>query len=205
MAIQGRKALVKVSGTSSAFAAEATTAVTAGTVYQITSTAKRVWDRSATITVLKDAVAQAATLYTLNRLTGTITFGSTVGASVITVTGSYLPLSTAAEAKQYSYTVSQSPLDDTAFADSWNTKVLSLKSVSGSLSEWHTADTYFTDALVAGDPVVLEMYSDSAGSADVKIWAMLNQTQIESALESLVGKSVDFVGAADADGRTISG
>lgn len=108
MAIHGRKALVKVSGAGVAFLDEATTKVTANTVYQITDAAKRVWDRSATITVEVDAdgagaggfVVAAASTYTVNRLTGTITFNADQGVdAIVRVDGTYLPLSTAAEGR----------------------------------------------------------------------------------------------------------
>src|SRR3954452_186344 len=103
-AIAGRKGLIKVSGVGVAFVGEATTKVTANTVYQITNATKRGWDRAAAITVKKDGVAQAAALYTLNRLTDTVTFLADIGgAPVVTLDGTYLPLSNAAEAKSFSY------------------------------------------------------------------------------------------------------
>lgn len=204
--ISGKRAQVKVSGSGLSFTAEATTKVTANTVYQITDTAKRVWDRSATITVYKDAVAQAATLYTLNRLTGTVTFLADIGAApAITVTGTYLPLSVAAEAKSYTYGIQKAALDDTAFGDTYETKLHGLKSASGRVGRWHTTDTYFSDALVAGAPVVIEFWSNSAGTFDVKMWAMLDSDSMSVALRGVNEEDVSFVGAADTDGRVVSG
>lgn len=203
----GKKAQVKVSGAATAFTDEATTEVTADTVFQITDTAKRVWDRTATITVKVDTVTQASSLYTLNRLTGTVTFLSAIGAAaVVTVSGSYLPLSTAAEAKSYRYSVNGVVASKAAFGASWDTNLAGIKNVAGSLSEWHDpADTYFTDALVAGSPVVIEFWSNSAGAFDAKCWALLDSTGISAVLTGNVEESVSFVGTTDADGRTISG
>lgn len=204
--ISGKLAQVKVSGSGVAFTAEACTKVTANTVYQITDAAKRVWDRSATISVYKDAVLQAATLYTLNRLTGTITFLADIGAPpVVTVTGTYLPLSVAAEAKSYTYGIRGDALDDTAFGDTYETKLHGLKSASGRVGRWHTTDTYFSDALVADAPVVIEFWSVSTGAFDVKMWAMLDSDSMSVALRGVNEEEVSFIGSADADGRVVSG
>lgn len=206
MAVQGRKALVKVTGSAVAFTTEATTRLTANTVYQITSATKRVWSPTATITVYKDAVSQSAALYTLDRLNGKITFLSDIGGSaVVTVSGDYLPLSTAAEAKEYSYEISKDVLDDTAFGDSYRTKVPGLMSVSGSISRWYSTDTYFSDAVQSDTPVVLEMWSDSSASFDCRLWAFISRDGTTAPLKGLVDESVSFIGTTDTDLRSISG
>src|SRR6266496_4096205 len=107
MAIAGRRALVKVSGGAIVFTDEACTTVTANTVFQITNAVKRVWDRAVAVVVKKDAVVQAAALYTLNRLAGTITFLADIGGGhAITVSGSYLPMAAVIEGKMYSWEIS---------------------------------------------------------------------------------------------------
>lgn len=199
----GRKALIKVSGTATAFTDEACTNTVANLEYQITDSAKRVWDRTATITVSVGGTPVAATTYTLNRLTGTVIFGS-ASVRVVTVTGSYLPLSTAAECKEYSYALAAELLDDSVFGDTWRTFVQGLKKISGSLGRWYI-DAYFTDALTAGEPVAVEFYSDSSGSFDVRCWALLNQAQIQSPIAGLIDESVSFEGVTDSDLRAISG
>jgi hypothetical protein len=210
-AIAGRKGLIKVSGAGVVFAAEATTKVTANTVYQITNAVKRVWDRAAAITVKKDGVAQAAALYTLNRLTGTVTFLADIGgAPVITLDGTYLPLANAAEAKSFSYKLMRDLLDSTSY-DSQNTdqgfkrKDAGLYDATGSLGQWVSVDRYFETALIQGDPVVVELWADRAATFDIRFWANLNQQQIESVCDGLVSQTVDWVGDPDVDGRVISG
>ena len=200
----GRRAQVKVSGAAVTFTTEATTTVTANTVYQITDATKRVWDPTAAITVYKDAVSQSPTLYTINRLTGTITFTADQGASVITVSGSYLPLSLAAEAKEYSYDRTAQMLEDNAFGDSDVTRVMGLQDVSGTIGRWWSVDTYFTDALLAGNPVVIEFWSDSTLAFDRRCWALLEKDEMKAAIEGLIEESVTFNGTPDADGRILS-
>lgn len=210
-AIQGRRGLVKVTGAAVAFTAEACTTITANTVYQITNATKRVWDRAAAITVKKDGVAQAATLYTLNRLTGTVTFLADIGAGhVITLDGQYLPLSNAAEAKSFSYKLMRELLDSTSY-DSATTdqgfkrKDVGLYDASGTLGQWVSVDRYFETALIQGDPVVVELWADRATAFDIRFWAALSQQQIESVCDGLVSQTVEWVGDPDVDGRMISG
>lgn len=215
MAIHGRKALVKVSGAGVAFTDEATTKVTANTVYQITNAAKRVWDRVAAIVVEVDAdgaggggyAVAAASTYTVNRLTGTITFNSDQGVdAIVRVDGTYLPLSTAAEGRSYAYELSASYPPRPKFGDSAVVRPdRGLLDITGSIGRWYSTDDYFTDALTAGVPVVLEFYSDSTGAFDCRAWAILEKDGIQSVVDGLVEEDVEFVGAADADGRSISG
>lgn len=208
--VAGRKALVKVTGAAVSFTAEATTMSDADTVYTITNTAKRIWDQTATITVLDGGVAVNAALdpYSINRLTGVVTFDG-AAVRVITVTGSYLPASTAVGAKRFTYTLDRAALDDTDY-DSANTnsgfdsKLPGLKKISGSIGRNWSSDTYFTDALTTGLPVVIEFYSDRSSSADMKCWALLNKDALQSALGGKVDADVEFEGTTDADSRSIS-
>src|SRR4051812_25153572 len=112
----GKLGLVKLGGTPTAFTNEATTATVANKVYQIANTAKRVWSPTATITVKDGGVAVNAVTdpYTINRLTGKVTFAATT-ARVITISGTYLPMLTIAKAKSITYDRGAELLDDTTF------------------------------------------------------------------------------------------
>lgn len=211
MATAGRKALVKVSGSAVAFTDEATTANGDRTRYQLTNTVKRVWDRTVAIVVERDPTGGSgfsvvpASEYTLNRLLGTVIFGTAQGAAVvIRVDGSYLPMSTAAEGKSYSYTLSAADLEDTKFGDTYITRKQGHKTIAGSIGSWRTTDTYFETQLTSGNPVVLEFFSDSSIDADVKIWAILNSQQIQAVVDGLVDQTVEFQGTPDIDGRLVS-
>lgn len=206
MAIAGRRALVKVSGTAVAFTDEATTNVGGDLkTYQINATAKRVWDRTAAVTVKKNTVVQATTLYTVNRLTGTIVFNNVILITdTVTVSGQYLPMTTAAEAKEYAYNLQAQNQDDTEFSDTFITRKQGLKTITGSLSKWYVDGT-FEGYLNNETPKVLELYSDSSGAFDVKAWVLLSKEGISAVVSGLVEESVDFEGITDIDGRTISG
>lgn len=210
MATAGRKALVKVSGVAVAFTNEATTGNAGRTVYTISNAAKAIWGLTVTITVENDAAGNAiyaaSTGYTINRLLGQVTFATAKAAGTnVRVSGSYLPVSTAAEAKAYNYSLMTQNIPDNEFGDTQVTRVAAQKDASGSLGQWWSTDTYFSDALTAGNPVVLEFYSDSTGALDVRMWALLNKVGIQAVVDGLVEQSVEFQGTTDADKRTISG
>lgn len=193
---------MRVSGAAVAFTDEAT-ATADNQSYQISDTAKRVWDRTATITVEEDGVPTVES-YTVNRLTGTVTF-ATVDAlrGAVTVTGQYLPLTDAATAHRYSTSRSRAVPSDTAFGQTWETVVSGVKAIRGSLSRW-VIDEYFGDALVAGTIVVLDLFPDRSGTRFTRVWALLNSEQMEAAVDGVADESVEFTGAHDADGRSFS-
>jgi hypothetical protein len=210
VATPGRRALVKVSGSAVAFSDEPTTANAGRTRFQITDTAKRVWDRTATIVVERDIGgggygAVATSEYTLNRLKGTVIFNVTQAANVtVRVDGSYLPLATAAEAKSYDWQVTGENADAGIFGDTWMKRQQMRRDVTGTLSQWRTTDTYMETQLLAGTIVVLMFYSDSSLDFEMAAWALLNTQQIQAVVDGFVEQTVEFQGAIDTDGRAVS-
>lgn len=203
MAIIGRKALVKVSGTSTAMTAEATTNTGDNKTYQITATAKRVIDPTATITVKVGGITTAES-YTLNRLVGKITFALVdAGRAAVTVDGNYLPMSNAAQAKEYSWTLEAENAEDTEFQDVWKTRVQALLNFSGSLGKWYV-DGYFIDALRNDDIKMLEIYADNSVNPDVRAWVRLTSAVGSASVDGLVEKSIDFEGVFDNDRRVVA-
>lgn len=202
-AAAGRKIRVKVSAAATAFTDEACTNSGDNLTYQITNAVKRVWDRAATITVKKDAVTQLATLYTLNRLSGKITFGVSQGAGVITVSGSYLPMSLAAEAKSWRLAFIGRNAEDPAFGDDDVTRLQVRQDINGQLGRWWI-DGYFHDALNAGDPIVAEMFLDGGTTPTAKAWIILGSRTVSGEKAGLIEEMVDFEGAADVDGRSFT-
>lgn len=200
--LSGRNARVRVSGAAVAFADEATT-TSDNQSYQIANAAKQVWDRTATITVEEDGVATVES-YTVNRLTGTITFDDVDALrGVVTVTGQYLPLSEAATAHRYSHARSRGILTDTAFGATWESHLAGMLNIRGSLARW-VIDEVFGDALVAGAILVLDLMPDRSGTRFTRVWALLNAEQMDAAIDGVVDEAVEFTGVHDADGRSFS-
>lgn len=209
MAIAGKKARIKVSGAPVAFANEATTGDVARVVYQINDAGKRVWAREAALTVeqsLDNGVTwNAVSAYTPNRLNGSIIFSSARAAgALVRVSGQYLPLTIAAECSAYSYSLKGRNETNNHFESDWTLRTQTLLDATGSLSKWTNIDRYFEDALLAGDPVVLEIFSDKAAAADLRAWALLAADDMSGAIGGVQQTAVEWEGAADADGRAIS-
>jgi hypothetical protein len=207
MAIAGRKAQVRVAGAAVAITNEPTTDQGGG-VFQITNAAKRVLDRTATLTAryTTDNVTFTATTPSfVNRLTGQFTFlGLPAGASV-QVTGSYLPMSVVAEAKEYGYTMTAKNQDSSRLGDTYVKRDQTLKDVTGSIGQWTSTDRYFENALTAETVVVLDLYADSSAAVpDLRCWALVSKTEMKAAMDGLVETSVSFEGTPDLDGRMIS-
>jgi hypothetical protein len=207
--IAGRKALVKVTGAPVAFAAEATTNTGDDKTYQITNAAKRVWDRATTLVVKVAGVATVES-YTFNRLTGKVTFATVnAGRGAVTLDGAYLPLSVAIGAKNYSITVSRAALLDTDFDSAntnggFNTYQPSMHDVEGSVGRRVTTDTALRDALLAGEPVVIQFFADRATAADFTVWALLDKDSVQAALDGLQEGTIDFKGAGDDQGVAVA-
>jgi hypothetical protein len=101
----GYLAKLKKMGTSTVMTTEAC-ALVSGKTYQISNSAKRIWDRSAVVTVFDNAVDHTSDVEAVDYLFGTITFKATYTVTgAVTITGKYFP--TADLAKWQSYTLTQ--------------------------------------------------------------------------------------------------
>lgn len=212
MAVAGFKAQVNVSGAPVAFTDEPTTPNADLTSYQINDTLKRVWDAQADITVEQStdggttwSTADPKT-YTLNRLTGTVLFSAALASGEkVRVSGLYLPMSKAAEAYEYKYSIEADNQDQHEFGQVYNKRIQGLKDVSGSIKRWYQTNSFFFDALTSGNVVIIEFYSDSsAASPDLKVWAILSGDKPSVKVDGLVEEEIDFEGTQDRDGRTIA-
>lgn len=201
MATAGKRGQVKAVGAALPFTTEATTA-TGNISYQITDATKRIWHRTATITVL-DGGVPTVEAYTLNRLTGTVTFGS-AAARVITLTGQYLPTVTIGCATEYSWTLTADNQDSTCFATEWIDRTQALLDFAASLSKFFDINTYFWETLDGDLDLVLEFYIEYTSTPNIRAWAKVSSDDISNAVDGLSEESVDFEGVHDADRRVIS-
>jgi hypothetical protein len=189
LAYAGRKALIKVGGNPVSMLDEPTTNTVTNLEYQITNTSKRIIDMNSSITVEVGGVAVSSG-YTVNTLTGTVIF-DTAAVRTVTVTGYYIPMSTAAECKEWSNTINGEMVDTTAFQADWNSRIQGLKMAEGSLSRWLTVDTYFFDALVSGKPVVIELFAQDTLNPD-RMWAIINSTEMSAVIDGANEEAVSF-------------
>lgn len=214
MAKAGMKALVRVSGAPLSLTNEACAEVAGSGLkkYRVTDAAKRVLDRTEYIGVQQNTdgvnwVGVSAADYTLNRLTGTITFhvARATGTLVRISTGKYLPMATAAECRDFSLSLSGNNVSVASFGTEWEKRLATTKDVSGSLSRWASTDKYFRDNLTGGKEVVIEFWHDSTlADPDFRIWAVLASDEMSAAIDGAQEEAVEFEGTTDADGNSLT-
>jgi hypothetical protein len=204
----GKLGLVKLGGTPTSFTNEATTATVANKVYQITNTAKRVWSPTATITVKDGGVAVNAVTdpYTINRLTGKVTFTATT-ARVITISGTYLPMVTILKSKSITYDHGNELLDDTTFdSGGHDESIPGIHSITASLGRnWEsTFSATLWAAIQNGTLLVIQIFHDSGAAADLAFWARPTKQTVAVATRQIIGEDLSFVGCADVNSRVVS-
>jgi len=189
MPLSGIGALVKSESSQVGFTDEATT-TSDDTIYQITDSAKRIWGFNSTI-VVEDAAVPTVEPYTVNRLNGTITFESSDGGRVITVTGDYVLLTTVAEAKEWSADISRDMLDNTVFQDQDRSFQPGLIGGTATIGKFYDTSTYFIDMLLDGTTKVIELYADSTDTPII-MYANVSAESITSAVEALTMESISL-------------
>ena len=138
---------------------------------------------------------EASTAYTLNRLNGIVTYATPV-VRVIRVSGDYLPMSSAAYAHDFSKKTSANTIPITSFLATYVKNMAGTKFASGTLSQWDVTDSYFNDALVAGNPIVIEFRSQAADEPE-RMWALLDSEEMKDAIEGAQDEIVTFISTED--------
>jgi len=187
MALQGHLASVKVQSSGVVMTDEAAT-TSDNLTYQITDTAKRYIDLN-TAVVVEDSAVVTTENYTVNYLTGEITFAET-GTRTITVSGAYMTPSTVATAKSYSVNVTADTLENTVFTDTFKTFQSGLVSGTASLGRFHASDDLFIDEILAGNYFIVEFFVDATNK--VSFYGLPSSNTVDAAVESLVEENVDF-------------
>ena len=167
----GYVAKVLAPGTPTAMTNEACSNVS-GLIYQITSTTKRVIDRSASVTVKDNGSAvNVANIEYIDYLFGKVKFitGYTVAGS-ITITGTYLPMTSIGTAKSFTLTQTANTIETTDFATAqanggYRTYLPGLKTVTLDLSGFYSASNSFDDYLANRTELVIEVNPDGSGAS----------------------------------------
>lgn len=202
-ATAGKLVRLKLSGAAVAFVTEACTDSGDGKTYQITNATKRVWDPAASISVFYNAILKPASTYTLNRLTGQITFASAPGALAVTVTGSYLPMTTVAEGRSFGFSAKATALEDVVFGDTDITRTQIQRMASGSIGMYWVDDA-FDAAFVAGGQLVVEVAVASGSTPLARAWAILTERSHDAAVAGAQDESLTWESTTDADGRSFA-
>jgi len=143
---------------------------------------------SDTIEVYKQATAST---YTLNRLNAMATFTSATARTVL-ISGSYLPMSTAAYAHKMSKHEAVDILEKTKFGSTSKERLAGMKSASGTLSQFDVTDTTYSAALLAKVPIIIEDRT-STGALPNRRWALLDSDQMEAAVAGIQDETIGWV------------
>lgn len=217
MSTANHTSVVRGPGTSTAFTLEPTTKLTANTVYQINTDAKRVLDPAVPPLVEVDAdgagagayATAPASSYVVDYLFGIITFLADQGAAAtVRVSGSYLPMIDLVGVTDWSFTASRTVLEDTTInnAAGVRSKKLGLRDLSGNLTllellSYDHDPGAGTLVLVTmrdnGTPLLFERL---AGGKRFRAWVLLETGEEGGGIDELLKNTVNFTGAARAVG-----
>ena len=200
MALAGKKALVKRSGSPTPLNNEDLTHIT-DTEWQVTTAAKRVLAKDALTVEWDDSgwTDVTANVERFDRLAGKVIFESGSGfanTEDLRINGNYLPMTQVAEAHEYSVSLEADLEDVTPFQENFRKRIPCLKSASGSLNQFDVLNDYFLDALLDGDPIVLELYPEDTMDP-IRLWALLNTRDVSAAVASPQDESVGFESEAE--------
>lgn len=210
MAFAGKDALVKIAGAASSFTTAATTSAD-DRVYQLSSTTYQglPFAPDVAITVqTSSGGAYSSTSYTLNRLNGSVIFATSASRGACTVTGSYLPMSDAARAREYNISITGSNADATVFGKDWMVREQAQLDVTGSIGAFFSSQhsTQLGEVLTstARQPTAIDIYHTSTAVFAMRLWALLANDGLDASVDGMIENGVEFEGAFDADDRIIT-
>lgn len=188
--LAGYNTVIKISGEPTSFTSEATT-TSDDQVYQISDESKQVLDLETAPTVY-DAGTETTEEYTVNYLNGKITFETVDDTRDITVDGKYLPMSTAAYARNMSKSNVADIYDSSVFGDEYKKRTAGQLSASGTINQIDVTDSTYEDALKNDEIVVIEIRDTSTAEPD-RYFALLESSEIDAAIGGLSSESVSWV------------
>ena len=183
------RTVIKKSGTATVMTSEgASTSSTVANTYQINSTAKRIWDRTASFTFRKAGSTVALSdISKVDYLFGKVTF-ATPSTGAVTITGTYLPVSAIAGAHAYTLNVTRELLDDTDFTSTgWRSRQSGLLDAALTVTRYDAIELEFTNMINTGNPVVVEVRSGGGANLSARGFFVLehdNRSGDVSALET---------------------
>jgi len=198
MPTPGYNSTLKSSGTPTAMVNEATSELTADTIFQITNSARRIIDPDAAVVVRVNGVI-VTTGFTLDYLLGKATFSPPLNpADVVTISGNYLPMFDLLEGKEFNIDLSRDLNDSTVFKATPNrTRQPCLKDASGSISVLSN----LLDAS-GGIPVLFDLLSNGTrfvleitpgGTTKVfRAWVRFESQQVAAAVADLVNATLNW-------------
>lgn len=185
------------SGEGTPFVAEATTANSDRTVYQITDVTKRYLDPRASVTVYVDGDPVAPIQYTLAYAGGKIFFNDPQDeGAVVTVSGSSISCSEFLGCHAWNLDVSTDMIETPRFQALWKEYIEGQTGATGNFSKWFATEVgaWFLTRLSQKTPVLLLLYEYDTDLFRVgyETMAYLSKDGIQLMIEGAVDEAVDF-------------
>lgn len=199
----GYLASIKKSGTSTPFSDEGMTNTT-GNVWQITDSAKEVFDRDTLPDFFDNGVPIPTNdIVKIDYLYGRVTFTG-IKTGPITVDGDFFPMTEVAGAKDAALNRTSAIHDDTDTSNQGaHTKISGLHDISLTLGRWDDVSHSFTDIINNRVPVVIE-YAPSP-SKSYRGWFVAESSGQTLDLDALLEESISFqLDGDDEEGKTFS-
>ncbi len=229
MAVASYNSKVQIHGTGVAVTQEAAAFLSgSGTtkIYQVTTSARRIWDPNVGVTVKVGATYGAAvakvegTDFTFDYLNGKVRWLIfNPGTDSVFVDGTYLPLLEVVTAYSFSLSMKAQLEESTVFKTTDNrTRVATLVDITGSISlredgavaspaeEGQDYDSDITNKailaaiLLAGTVKVLEFTFGSSGRS-IRLFCLLEKQDKKASVDSLVNDDFDFSLTSQANGK----
>lgn len=192
----GQTASLYLSGTPVTLTAEATTEIgSTHKIYQITNTAKQTLDRKTAYVVETSPdnstwSTAGATTYTVEPLTGTVTFASANAPGThVRISGKYRPLTEFANGKEWGLSIDANMLNCTTFKSTWKQQTIGTKEGSVTFSQFYS-DSYFLDNL--GTECVACLWVDETNRKGYKAYVYVKSDAIKTPNDDLITEDVSF-------------
>lgn len=211
MPIASYNAAIRMNGAANAVTAEACALVVAG-VYQVTNTARRVWDPAVAVIVKDGGVTVSALLYTFDYLRGIVTFVGYSPSGAITVDGSWASMVSVAEGRAFSFAAMLDLADASIFGTAFKVKQPTLSDVQASM-EILSSPLLDLDGVTGGVQSLVSFVENATvkvfeislpSSFYLRAFVMVDSMEIAAAVEGLVGTTVNMQGASQRNARSWS-
>lgn len=194
--LTGASVVLQATNGSSNFTNAATTKLVANTVYQITSAGDRRLNPFVAVVVKVNGVTANVGTYTVNYITGTITFAADQGSGTVTVDGASVSVFTIAEITDLTWNEELQSVDHVPLSSSWVTRTLTTYSLSGSFTILksvmvpYNATRSFDSLVSTGTPFMLEV--TLVGAQAWRAWVLLDNLSNKIAADGTYEGVVSF-------------
>jgi hypothetical protein len=197
--LAGYKTAVKKTGTSTTFASAAFTEIVNNKVFQITDTAKCLWDINPSIAFVfyENSVAiNNADIDYLDMLQGIVAFKTANKTGTITGDGKYLPSVEVASTFSAELGLSNAIVDATTFKSAkdnggYGSKAVTTKDATLSIENFYETDATFWDLYTSGSDILIEMSLD--GTPYSRAYYKNESINHKSNLDDLIKEGISLV------------